>query len=704
MAVDSQVFTLDEFYTYVDWPFALPVFQREYIWDDSVKKLLDDIQKYLQTPKLDQHFIGSIVLQNRDKKVKISPLDIKEALAKKTEKSQNDAFKKLIEKYPGSIKTKGLKLAKSREVLGKQFENSYLIDGQQRTTTISIIAKVLYEHLSNLESKRADLTKGLHRCFSFTPKRAWRVQLNGEDDDDLRYILESHSSAEPIAEWKSGTHKENGWVYRLGKRKAPPICKAYRTIVDWFENNKPETSQLGFYENFASQLLYDTVLIWIQVTDDLQAHLVFDTINASGERLSDGEKVKGLLHYHSVVVGHNGMASDWKDITKNLAPRMSSSSDEITNFLRKFCHSRGIGGKKISAKEVYESIANHIEKMTLKPFKDLIRDLKESSSHYALLVSPPGVKQWKKFSKKDDLLDYNSLGYKQHEALMLSMMHKLPEKEWDSVIGIVSCIVARYLIPLSESPAKLEKPMYEMARGVYDSGSSYISEMKEEAAKFFTTHYEIGEKGSISKSDWQKLDKEWREKMIDVELKNSQAKFLLRKISGIIGNPFGGYDATGLQAEHIFPKGAISGGKWFTSVKDQFPEDKIDEARGRLGNFLILESVVNNQVKRKTWKEDYPRQNKTDFKPNKETWSKEGKKLGKFHGYLAVPWDMAGGEKLWKPGDAKNPKPDFMGSQLQEVNNFVEKYQKDEHWTNKSVIERTKRLLKKAMENEMFRI
>ena len=80
MAVDSQVFTLDEFYTYVDWPYALPDFQREYIWDDAVKKLLDDIQKYMDTPKLDQHFIGSIVLQNRDTKVKISPLDIMEAL------------------------------------------------------------------------------------------------------------------------------------------------------------------------------------------------------------------------------------------------------------------------------------------------------------------------------------------------------------------------------------------------------------------------------------------------------------------------------------------------------------------------------------------------------------------------------------------------------------------------------------------------
>ena len=95
VAVDSQVFTLNDFYTFVDWPFALPDFQREYIWDDAVKKLLDDIQKYMDTPKLDQHFIGSIVLQNRDTKVKISPLDIKEALEKPGESSQNDAYKKV---------------------------------------------------------------------------------------------------------------------------------------------------------------------------------------------------------------------------------------------------------------------------------------------------------------------------------------------------------------------------------------------------------------------------------------------------------------------------------------------------------------------------------------------------------------------------------------------------------------------------------
>ena len=197
--------------------------------------------------------------------------------------------------------------------------------------------------------------------------------------------------------------------------------------------------------------------------------------------------MKGLLHYHSVVVGHNGMTSDWKDITKNLAPRMSSSSDEITNFFRKFCHSRGIGGGKIRVNQVYDSIYKHIENMSLKPFQGLLKDLKESSSHYARLSSPPGVKEWKKFSQKDDLLDYNSMNYKQHEALMLSVMDKLPENEWDSVIEIVTCLVTRYQIPLRLSPARLETPMYEMARDIYSKGSKYIPEMRMKVTKMITT-------------------------------------------------------------------------------------------------------------------------------------------------------------------------------------------------------------------------
>ena len=119
-------------------------------------------------------------------------------------------------------------------------ENSYLIM-EQRTTTISIIGKVLYEHLVELNSTRKDLTSSLQRCFAFTPKKAWRVQLTGDDNDDLRHILGTHSSAEPIAEWKSANHKESGWATRPYKRSAPPICKAYRTIVDWFENKKPDT-------------------------------------------------------------------------------------------------------------------------------------------------------------------------------------------------------------------------------------------------------------------------------------------------------------------------------------------------------------------------------------------------------------------------------------------------------------------------------
>ena len=179
---------------------------------------------------------------------------------------------------------------------------------------------------------------------------------------------------------------------------------------------------------------------------------------------------------------------------------------------------------------------------------------------------------------------------------------------------------------------------------------------------------------------------------------------ILRKIEGLIGNPLGSYTTSRLQAEHIFPKAAKISGPWFAG--GAFDIDDPDIHRKRLGNYIILEEIVNNTIKAKTWKGDSTRHadDLTNYDPtsNHALWFTDNKNLGKFHGLVAFPWNNTGGGEKWDK--TSSTPPTYTGSQLKAVKDFLDVYQHKNQWTKKEVEARTEYLLDEAVNKELFKI
>jgi len=120
-AFQTLGYSIYEFYQRPGTGFYIPLYQREYSWDkENVEQLLDDIAKgvdALLSHEDEIRFLGTIISVDETDKKRIQPQDPR-------------SLPPTIEK---------------------------IIDGQQRLTTISLLAALLYKHLVDIETKLTKL-------------------------------------------------------------------------------------------------------------------------------------------------------------------------------------------------------------------------------------------------------------------------------------------------------------------------------------------------------------------------------------------------------------------------------------------------------------------------------------------------------------------------------------------------------------------
>ena len=249
MALES----LNDFYS--GKIFEIPILQRPYSWENSqIKSLLQDIK----TAKIRDasHYCGPIFI---------------EATGESTRQLRGD------------------------------LTHYNILDGQQRTTTIMLIAKVLSNHrffLENLESDDRDLReavagirgdlKALFSYASFGQDRgrndldSIRLRFNQETMDDMfNHIIFSNPADAPEAEHKG----------------AERLLANFR----WISENVDVNFEINDLDDLleVTQVFLDSILV--QMVDmggnRLNKYTVFESINNRGLDLSEFDKIKNLcLH------------------------------------------------------------------------------------------------------------------------------------------------------------------------------------------------------------------------------------------------------------------------------------------------------------------------------------------------------------------------------------------------------------------------
>jgi len=301
--------------------FELPIYQRSYDWkpDVEVKDLISDITSCLETDDvgLAQHFIGTVLLDP---------------------KSDADDGRYIFD----------------------------IVDGQQRVTSFSILLIALRNVLRD-DVKDREKVEVLQSLIGSGRK--------GFSSDRDPYLVPA-VTIKPVYEQMSAalwrrpfdtTIERAGEVIRV-KREVNRVKPVFDAFYDFIKGVYNEKGAEGLNELY-NQLLQNTKIIEIRLTETSQASEIFERTNDRGRQLSIADLLKNHLHARSNDAPGLNIETTWEAVSA----RAGSGMKQMLKF---FMVSRE---GSVSSRELYRRLKNYAAELGLQNFVD---ELLEFSKFY----------------------------------------------------------------------------------------------------------------------------------------------------------------------------------------------------------------------------------------------------------------------------------------------------------------------------------
>lgn len=240
-----------------DCRYMVPLFQRPYVWNvsDQWEPLWEDIrllaEEILHRKEARPHFLGAIVLDQ-------------------------------IPNPAGHL------------------ERRQVVDGQQRLTTIQILLEAFADICVEAGVDKYDralwkLTRN-DDPISEDPDEEFKVWPTNADRSHFCRVMRAESPAEVLSMYERSTHAK--WIEH-------PIGDAYlffhRQIEDWLNTVGDGDLETGVHALYSA--VRDNVrVVAIDLTEEDDAQVIFETLNARGTPLLPSDLVKNFL-FHKAEVG-----------------------------------------------------------------------------------------------------------------------------------------------------------------------------------------------------------------------------------------------------------------------------------------------------------------------------------------------------------------------------------------------------------------
>lgn len=258
--------------------FLIPTYQRTYIWtEDECEQLWDDLLSFFDNKEDDEkYFLGSIVVYKDNKKLNI-------------------------------------------------------IDGQQRTTTLSLFIRALYNKAhtqKNIDKLIGDLSSCLWDLNKLSGEIDFdKVHLKSEvaidsDNEILENILsDKYSIPTDLTGKKVKSHYEENYLFFIKK-------------IDEFAQERPND-----WLPFCVSLLEDCIVLPIECDKQEDALRIFNTLNNRGVPLSAADIFKGLIYSNKKLEeDKKTFADDWKELESKISNSNYLKKEDISFLFTQYEH------------------------------------------------------------------------------------------------------------------------------------------------------------------------------------------------------------------------------------------------------------------------------------------------------------------------------------------------------------------------------
>ena len=491
--------------------YEIPKFQRDYTWDtENWDDLWQDIKALLNNED-NEHYLGYLVLQTFN---------------------------------------------------NKEYQ---IIDGQQRLTTLSLIILAVLKNLSELATNGIDSENNLKRNENLRNSYIGyvdpvtlisnnKLKLNRNSDD---YYKQHLVLLKDLPLRNTNTSERH-------------MRECFRWYYDRIKKDfKTGESLAAFIDNIVDKLFFTV----IEVSDQINAFKVFETLNARGVQLSSSDLLKNYLF--SVVdetKPHISEIEEIENIWSNIVGKLGEQKFE--DYLRYFWNSEKKSvGKKNLFKTIKQSIKNKEE-----VFK-LIRNLDHTSDMY-LAIQNPEDSYWRdKPEIKKSLKALKLFQIRQTYSLFLSALKSLDNEDLKKLIKACTVISFRYNIIGGLNPNAQEE--------VYNNVALKILSYKTFDFKDFQSIY-------VSDSSFENdfSSKEFR----NTSRNHKIIKYILSKIELYKYRNEIDSESDTFTIEHILPESADE--SW-----GEFSFEEINRSVYRIGNLTLLETKLNREAQQKTYTE-----------------------------------------------------------------------------------------------------
>ncbi|EAL3512880.1 DUF262 domain-containing protein, partial [Campylobacter coli] len=526
-----------------DRTYSVPKYQRNYSWDeDQWEDLWSDIEDLEKSNY--PHFMGSIVLQET-----------------------------------------------------KDVKNIDIIDGQQRLSTLSIFIAAVIVYIDDLVKKDKDKINNEKRKEIFNKK-----YLGYESSTTLKIVPKLTLN-------KTNNNFFTTYIINQNIPDKPTLADADKSNLllhkafDFFQKKIKEKFQeedgkkiAEYVEMIGEQLKFIVII----VQNELDAYVLFQTLNARGAELTAADLLKNyflsLLKNDSEALEQAN--SIWEDINNKI------STEKIPDFLRSVVNFQtDLVTKNRLFKEVRKNIKTSEEAFSF------ISKLHNLSSLY-LALQNSNHNSWNEFSQKDAKYYINILEllrFKSSLPLLLIAKEKIiNDQEFTKILKACAVLSIRYSISKTRTN-KLESNYNKIACNIfydkYKNANEIIKALKliDIDDNDFKKSFSIYSKKATSGND---------EKIV---------KFLLFNIERHLSG--------GICDEQI------------ATIEHILPSSLNDEKVHKLGNYILLEAKYNQQLKNKNFKEKIDIYSKSNFKlaqyvaENFKTW--DTKSIDQYQNFLA---------------------------------------------------------------------
>ncbi len=460
-------------------------------------------------------------------------------------------------------------------------KNFTIIDGQQRLTTISIIIlSALYE-LNEL------VNNNIHPDDNKTRMETLRNSFIGFTDP-----------VSLLSENKLTLNRNNETFFKtyLCNLTEPPVRKIKRSeklmgqALNYFkkelktqqlqgQNSGKKIAQL--IENIADRLVFTT----ITVDKDANAYAVFETLNARGVQLSTPDLVK---NYIFSLIDNKGQLHDSK--IKTLEDKWSNvihqlGKHKFSDFIRVDWNSKNDFSR---ASELFKKIKSQLDDP--KKAQEYLEGLQKNSQIYSAILDH-NDDFWKNYQDgsynteqlKLSLNTLNLFHISVPHSVLITAFHKFKRDDFIQLLYYIEVISIRYNIICGKSSNQQERVYCEIARTITKSSNPSSNKILELLKKIYPSD--------------EDFIHAFNTKTFKTQQTNKKARYLLYRIEKYLSKGENGdIDFNSVTLEHILP--ANPGENW----EKQFEHsDQIEEWTNRIGNFTLLSSEKNKDIKRKEY-------------------------------------------------------------------------------------------------------